>query len=276
MNLPTVFDPAAVLPVESPNEHDEVIILENLGVRYRLPNIKTRSLKEFAIKVLTGQIRYDHFWALKDINLKVHDGEIMGLVGHNGAGKSTLLKTVARILKPTTGRVIVRGNVAPLLGVGAAFHMELTGRENVFLNGTLLGFSKREMDEKFERIVDFAELWDYIDQPLRTYSSGMRARLGFAVATDSQPDVLIVDEILSVGDEAFRSKSADRMRDFRDAGATILLVTHSMSQVREICHRVAWVHQGSIRLIGETGEVVDRYMEEREGHRRKKNPRHRA
>jgi ABC-type polysaccharide/polyol phosphate transport system ATPase subunit len=154
--------------------------------------------------------------------------------------------------------------------------MELTGRENVFLNGALLGFTRQELAEKFDRIVDFAELWDYIDQPLRTYSSGMRARLGFAVATEAQPDILIVDEILSVGDEAFRSKSADRMREFRDRGATILLVTHSMPTVKETCHRVAWIHQGRVRLTGETEEVVDQYIRERQAHQRKKSPRLRA
>ena len=265
----------AVDPVPA-NSHRDAIVVYGLGIRYRLPNNNTRSLKDFAIKAVTGQIKYDHFWALKDISMTVQEGEILGLIGHNGAGKSTLLKVVARILKPTEGRVIVRGSVAPLLGVGAAFHLELTGRENVFLYGSLLGFSRREMDEKYDRIVDFAELWDYIDQPLRTYSSGMRSRLGFAVATDAQPDILIVDEILSVGDEAFRAKSEERMRNFRDRGATIMLVTHSMETIREICHRVAWIHQGHVRMLGETEEVVDRYIEERQNHLRKENPRLRA
>lgn len=276
MISPTVSDPAPAGETGIRVAEEDVITISDLGIRYRLPNIKTRSLKDFAIKFVTRKIRFEHFWALKGINLDVRAGEILGLIGHNGAGKSTLLKVVARVLKPTEGRVIVRGNVAPLLGVGAAFHMELTGRENVFLNGSLLGFSRREMDEKYERIVDFAELWDYIDQPLRTYSSGMRARLGFAVATDSTPDILIVDEILSVGDEAFRVKSAERMRAFRDQGATILLVTHSMPTVRDICHRVAWIHQGQVRLVGPTDEVVDQYLLERQDHHRKKNPRLRA
>lgn len=269
-------DPSGRRDGQPSHGHQDVIVVSGLGVRYRLMNLKTRSLKDFAIKAVTRQIKTDHFWALKDINLNVQDGEIFGLIGHNGAGKSTLLKVVARVLKPTEGRVIVRGNVAPLLGVGAAFHMELTGRENVFLNGALLGFSQQEMEEKFERIVDFAELWDYIEQPLRTYSSGMRARLGFAVATDAQPDVLIVDEILSVGDEAFREKSADRMRSFEENGATILLVTHSMATIKEICHRVAWIHQGRVRQIGDTEGIVNQYIEERQEHRRKANPRLRA
>jgi len=276
MSSLTVSDLAASpngRPADSP--HD-VIIVEGLGVRYRLPNIKTRSIKDFAIQALRGQVHYDYYWALKNINLRVRDGEIMGLIGHNGAGKSTLLKAVARILRPKEGRIIVRGNVAALLGVGAGFHQELSGRENVYLNGTLLGFTKKQMDEKFDSIVDFAELWDYIDQPLRTYSSGMRARLGFAVATDTKPDILIVDEILSVGDESFRVKSAARMEQFRDEGATILLVTHSMSTVSEMCHRVAWIHNGELKMVGETQPIVDLYMEERRLHTEKKNPRLRA
>lgn len=254
----------------------DVIVLEHLGVRYRLPSIATRSIKEFTIRMLKGQLHYAYHWALRDVSLTVKDGEILGLIGHNGAGKSTLLKAVTRILKPTEGRLIVRGNVAALLGVGAGFHMELTGRENVFLNGTILGFSIKEMEEKYERIVDFAELWDYIDQPIRTYSSGMRARLGFAIATDSKPDILIVDEILAVGDESFRKKSSDRMKVFRDQGTTILLVTHNMETVRDICHRVAWIHQGQLRMLGDREEVVTQYVHERSQHSEKQNPRQRA
>ncbi len=261
---------------EAAAAHADLITIENLGVRYRLPSIATRSIKEFSIRVLKGQLEYKYHWALKDVSLNIAKGEILGLVGHNGAGKSTLLKAVSRILKPTEGRIVVHGNVAALLGVGAGFHLELTGRENVFLNGTLLGFTVRQMEEKFERIVDFAELWDYIDQPIRTYSSGMRVRLGFAIATDTMPDILIVDEILAVGDESFRKKSADRMKAFRMNGATILLVTHNMDIVREICHRVAWIHQGNLRLVGETESVVQEYINERSRHSEKVNPRARA
>lgn len=275
MSSLTVSERAPLTDPLAGNIHD-VILIEDLGVRYRLPNIRTRSFKNFMIQTMRGQVHYEYFWALKHITMRVRDGEILGLIGHNGAGKTTLLKAVARIIKPREGRLVVKGSVAALLGVGAGFHQELTGRENVYLNGTLLGFSKKQMDEKFERIVDFAELWDYIDQPLRTYSSGMRARLGFAVATDSRPDILIVDEILSVGDEAFRAKSSERMQEFRDQGATVLLVTHNLNTVREICHRVAWIHQGELRRIGEAGPIVDEYMEERRQHVEKKNPRQRA
>lgn len=267
MSLRTVSDLLAPL---------DMIKIQDLGVRYRLPSIATRSIKEFSIQLVRGKLQYRHHWALRGINLTVARGEILGLVGHNGAGKSTMLKVVSRILKPTEGRIVVRGNVAALLGVGAGFHLELTGRENVFLNGTLLGFTLKEMEEKFERIVDFAELWDYIDQPIRTYSSGMRVRLGFAIATDSMPDILIIDEILAVGDESFQKKSADRMKTFRNNGATILLVTHNMDTVRDICHRAAWIHQGSLRMLGGADEVVKEYVSERSRHSEKVNPKSRA
>jgi ABC-type polysaccharide/polyol phosphate transport system ATPase subunit len=183
------------------------------------------------------------------------------LIGQNGAGKSTLLKLIARVLRPTSGRVVVRGHVAPLLEFGAGFHPELSGRENIYLNGALLGFTSKEMDEKFNRIVDFAELWDFIDAPLRTYSSGMWARLGFAVATDVKPDILIIDEILSVGDEAFQRKSATRMQEFRDQGATILLVSHTMLTIEEMCKQTAWLHHGQLMAIGETQQVIQAYRQ---------------
>jgi ABC-type polysaccharide/polyol phosphate transport system ATPase subunit len=184
---------------------------------------------------------------------------VFGLIGPNGAGKSTLLKLVARVLRPTEGRVLVKGRVSPLLALGAGFHPELTGRENVFLNGALLGFTQKEMEVKFNRIVDFAELWDFIDAPMRTYSSGMWARLGFAVATDVKPDILIVDEVLAVGDEAFQRKSKARMREFRDHGATILIVSHNMSVIESICHRVAWLDHGNINLISDPKTAIQAY-----------------
>jgi ABC-2 type transport system ATP-binding protein/lipopolysaccharide transport system ATP-binding protein len=199
------------------------------------------------------------FWALHEVNLNIFAGEMFGLIGPNGAGKSTLLKLVARVMRPTKGRVIVKGRVAPLIEFGAGFHPDLTGRENIFLNGALLGFTNEEMQEKFDRIVDFAELWDFIDVPLRNYSSGMSARLGFAVATDVEPDILIVDEILSVGDESFQRKSFERMTKFRDMGATIILVSHIMETITTLCHRAAWIDQGHIQLIGEVDEVVESY-----------------
>lgn len=278
MNLPTVSErPAVASGLDQTHLTGEVSIwIENVSVRYRMPNLNTRSIKEFVIRAIQRKIQFRYHWALRDVTIRVPKGEILGLVGHNGAGKTTLMKVVARIMKPTAGRVVVRGKLSALISVGAGFHVELTGRENIFLNGSMLGFSHREIEEKFESIVNFAELWDYIDQPLRTYSSGMRARLGFAVATDTKPDVLIVDEVLAVGDEAFRSKSSERMRSFRDGGTTILLVSHSMPTIQEICHRVAWIHQGHLRMIGDTESVVKDYVLERQKHGEKKNPRLRA
>jgi ABC-type polysaccharide/polyol phosphate transport system ATPase subunit len=237
----------------------EAIYLENAGVRYRAPDERIPTIKEYAIRWVQGKIKHRDFWALQGINLSIRRGEAMGLIGQNGAGKSTLSKLVAKVLKPTTGRVIVRGNVSPLLEFGAGFHPELTGRENVYLNGAMLGFSRKEMDEKFKDIVDFAELWDFIDAPLRTYSSGMYARLGFAVATDVVPDILIIDEILSVGDESFQHKSADRMQEFRDKGATILFVSHNMETVEKTCDRVTWLDHGHLMECGEPAKVIQTY-----------------
>jgi ABC-type polysaccharide/polyol phosphate transport system ATPase subunit len=239
----------------------EAIVLEHVGVRYRAPDERIQSLKEYTIRWLQGKIKHRDFWALQDINISIPRGEALGLIGHNGAGKSTLSKLVARVLKPNTGRIVVRGYVAPLLEFGAGFHAELTGRENVYLNGALLGFTRREMENKFNRIVDFAELWDFIDAPMRTYSSGMWARLGFAVATDVKPDILIIDEVLSVGDESFQRKSAGRMQEFRDQGATILFVSHSMVAIEEMCHQAAWLDHGRLMEVGEPKKVIQAYRE---------------
>jgi ABC-2 type transport system ATP-binding protein/lipopolysaccharide transport system ATP-binding protein len=219
------------------------------------------TFKEFAIRWMQRRVHHRSFLALDGVNLSVNSGEAFGLIGHNGAGKSTMLKLIARVLKPTSGRVIVRGAVAPLLEFGAGFHPELTGRENVFLNGAILGFSRSEMEEKFPRIVDFAELWDFIDAPMRTYSSGMWARLGFAVATDIQPDVLIVDEVLSVGDEPFQEKSFKRILEFRDRGATILLVSHNMQIIESLCHRVAWLDHGRLMTVAPAAEAIQAYRD---------------
>ena len=252
----TTFEEHMTLPSDS-----VAIRLEHVGVRYRAPDERIKSIKEYTIRWVQGKIKHRDFWALHDVNLIIPRGETLGLIGHNGAGKSTLSKLVARVLKPNTGRIVVRGQVAPLLEFGAGFHPELTGRENVFLNGALLGFSRREMEDKFKRIVDFAELWDFIDAPMRTYSTGMWARLGFAVATDVKPDILIVDEVLSVGDESFQHKSAARMQEFRDLGATILFVSHSMSIIEETCHQAAWLDHGHLMEVGEPKKVIQAYRQ---------------
>jgi len=236
-----------------------IIQLENVSVEYRVPQERIGTFKEYAIRLLEGKVKHRVFMALNEISLSVNEGEVFGLIGQNGAGKSTLLKLVARVLRPTHGRVLVMGHVAPLLEVGAGFHPELTGRENVFLYGAMLGFSRDEMEEKIPRIIEFSELGDFIDAPLRTYSSGMSARLGFAVATDSQPDILIVDEILSVGDEAFQHKSYERIQSIKAQGASILLVSHSMNVIETMCQRAAWIHHGQLIALGDAKAVVAQY-----------------
>jgi ABC-2 type transport system ATP-binding protein len=236
------------------------IALRGVSVRYRVPTEPVATLKEHAIRLLQGRrVGYRDFWALKGIDLEVYQGEALGIIGRNGAGKSTLLKVISRILRPTQGRVWVRGSVAPLIELGAGFHPELTGRENVYLNGAMLGFSRAEMQGKFKRIVDFAELWDFIDAPLRTYSSGMQMRLGFAIASDVEPDLLVIDEILAVGDEAFKEKCTRRMHGFRENATTILYVSHSLDSIRELCDRCVWIDGGKIQALGETGKVIDAY-----------------
>ena len=240
---------------------EPVIRLEDVGVRYRIASERVATFKEYLIRRFQGKIALGDFWALRQVDLNIFKGEMIGLIGPNGAGKSTLLKLIARVMRPTKGRVWVKGVVAPLLEFGAGFHPDLTGRENIFLNGALLGFTNDEMQEKYDRIVDFAELWEFIDVPVRNYSSGMAARLGFAVATDIDPDILILDEVLSVGDEGFQHKSLARMEEFRDHGATIILVSHNMDTIKEMCHRAVWLDHGQITMVGETSEVVPAYQE---------------
>lgn len=236
-----------------------VVQLENISVRYRVPHERYTTLKEHTIRWLQRRVQYDDFFALREVSLSVRRGQVVGIIGRNGAGKSTLLKVIGRVLRPTRGRVLIRGRVAPLLEFGAGFHPELTGRENIFLNGAIMGFSRAEMQAKFDRIVDFAELREFIDAPLRTYSSGMLARLGFAVATDVEPDVLIVDEVLSVGDAAFQQKSAERMQSFRANGTTILLVSHNLALVEAMCDRAIWLDRGRIVAEGTASSIVRQY-----------------
>ncbi len=234
--------------------------LEQVSVRYRVPHQRIPSLKEYAIHWLQRRLRYADFWALRDVDLEVSRGEVFGILGANGAGKSTLLKVVARVLRPTSGRVRVWGRVAPLLELGAGFDLELSGRENIFLNGTTLGFSKADVASRLDRIVEFAEVGEFIDAPLRTYSSGMVARLGFAIATDVEPEVLIVDEILAVGDAAFQKKSAERIRSFREYGTTILLVTHNATVLETMCSRALWLKRGEVAAVGPVEEVLAKYQ----------------
>lgn len=262
MNLPTGSESMnSTFPPESDNE-EPVVRLENVGVRYRIASERVATFKEYLIRRFQGKIALGDFWALRQVDLQIFKGETIGLIGPNGAGKSTMLKLIARVMRPTRGRVWVKGVVAPLLEFGAGFHPDLTGRENIFLNGALLGFTNDEMQEKYDRIVDFAELWEFIDVPVRNYSSGMAARLGFAVATDIDPDILILDEVLSVGDEAFQRKSLAKMEEFRDHGATIILVSHNMETIVEMCRRAVWLDHGQIRMVGNTDRVVPAYQED--------------
>jgi ABC-2 type transport system ATP-binding protein/lipopolysaccharide transport system ATP-binding protein len=223
-----------------------------------VPSEKIRSLKEFTIRSIVGRTEYTEFWALKDVSCSVNRGEMVGIVGRNGAGKSTLLKVIARVMKPRQGKVYVSGTVAPLIELGTGFDTELTGRENIYLNGSIFGFGRREMDKKFDNIVEFSELGSFIDAPLRTYSSGMVARLGFAIATDVDPDVLILDEILSVGDVGFQRKCKQRIEAFTENGVAILFVSHNMVQVNESCSRALWLEQGRAMAWGNTSEVTDK------------------
>ncbi len=239
--------------------NEPIIQLENVSVSYRLPSERIGTFKEYAIRKLQRKIRIEKFWALTDISLQVNRGEVFGLIGNNGAGKSTMLKVISKVLKPTKGRVVVYGKIAPLLELGAGFHPELSGRENVFLNGALLGYSRDEMEEVFDEIVEFSELDQFINSPVRTYSSGMHARLGFAVATAHMPEILILDEILSVGDEAFQKKSRDRLQNFQRNGSTVLMVSHALDTMIGMCDRIAWIDHGKTQKIGEPQEVIAAY-----------------
>jgi len=242
------------VPVEQP-----IVELHGVGVRYRVPRGGVRSIKEYLLQAVRGQLRFDDFWALEDVHLEVGPGERVGVIGRNGAGKSTLLQVIAGVLQPTTGSSLVHGRVAPLLQLGAGFDPELSGRENVFLNGTLLGMRRAQIKARFDAIVAFAELESFIDAPLRTYSTGMAARLGFAVAAECQPDVLLLDEVLSVGDEAFQDKCVRRLREFTDYGTTMIIVTHDAEFVVRECTRAVWIRDKRIVEDGEPRAVVDTY-----------------
>ena len=237
-----------------------MIDLRDVSVHYRLARERVPTFKEFAIQWLRGRVAYEDLRALSHVNLQVRRGESVGIIGRNGAGKTTLLKVIARVLRPAEGTVQIRGCVAPLLELSAGFDMELTGRENVFLNGAILGRSRKEMQRRFPRIVEFAELEHFIDAPVRTYSTGMVARLGFAIATDVEPDILLVDELLSVGDLEFQQKCLRRMTDFLARGATLVLVSHSPDAVLQLCQEVIWLEEGAVVADGPARDVVEAFV----------------
>ena len=239
-----------------------VIEVNDVTMRFHMNTDKIISLKEFVTRKLRGKIQYEDFTALEHVSFSVHRGETLGLIGHNGAGKSTMLKVISGILKPTEGSVVTKGNVVPMLELGSGFDMDLTGRENIFLNGAILGYTEEFLREKYDDIVAFSELGQFIDVPIRNYSSGMLARLAFSVASLVEPEILIVDEILSVGDASFQEKSRARMMELMGGGTTVLFVSHSLEQIREMCKHVVWLEHGQVKMIGTTDEVCDAYMGE--------------
>ncbi|MFD3271631.1 ABC transporter ATP-binding protein [Paenibacillus dendritiformis] len=229
--------------------NDNIAIeVTDVSMRYRLATEKITSMKHFIIKKLKKEITYQDFYALNNVNFTINKGEVFGIIGMNGAGKSTLLKIIAGILKPTSGEVNIKGSIAPLIELGAGFNGELTGMENIYLNGLILGYSKKFIKEKIDEIIEFSELEKFIYTPLKNYSSGMKARLGFSIATIVKPDILIVDEVLSVGDIKFQEKSGNKIRAMIDSGTTVLFVSHSLGQVEKLCDRVLWLDKGRVKL----------------------------
>ena len=242
-----------------------MINIKNVSMRFNLGIDKTFSLKKLFIKILsfnkTKKYKKSLFYALKDVTFNVEKGEVIGLVGSNGAGKSTLLKVVAGVMKPTVGEVEVQGKICPMIELGAGFDMELTARENIYLNGAVMGYTKEFLDSKFQDIVNFSELHEFLDVPVKNFSSGMLARLAFSIATIVEPDVLIVDEILSVGDVAFQAKSSAKMKEMINGGTTVLFVSHSIEQIKNLCNRVVWLEKGKVIKIGDSESVCSEYIE---------------
>ena len=236
---------------------DWAVRVDDVSKKFRLYHERNQSLKSAILRGKTS--RHDDFWALQNVSFDVAEGSTHALVGSNGSGKSTLLKCLAKIYWPTSGTIGYRGRMASLLEVGSGFHLELSGRENIYLNGSILGMSKKEIDARFDSIVDFSGIEKFLDQPVKNYSSGMYVRLGFAIAIHVDPDILVVDEVLSVGDSEFQKKSFDKFLEFKNLGKTIILVTHTMQVVRDICDTATWINQGTHVVTGDANNVVDRY-----------------
>ena len=247
-----------------------MIEVQNVSMRFNLGIEKNNSLKQMAVDLFNKTAREkkkknNEFWALQDVSFKVEKGEVLGFVGSNGAGKSTLLKIVAGVMKPTKGKVLVGGNICPMIELGAGFDLDLNARENIYLNGAVMGYSKSFLDSKFQEIVDFSELQDFLDVPVRNFSSGMVARLAFSVATIVDPEILIVDEILSVGDLNFQNKSENKMRSLISGGTTVLYVSHSIKSIESLCDRVVWLEHGKVIMVGKTDDVCKAYYESQMG-----------
>ena len=239
-----------------------MVDVDHVTIRFNLASQKIDNLKEYFIKLIKRELMFQEFLAVQDISFQVRQGEAWGLIGSNGSGKSTMLKAISGIIKPYKGAVTVNGSVAPLIELGAGFDAECTARENIFLNGCVLGHSQKFMQEHFDEIVEFAEIEKFLDSPVKNFSSGMKARLGFSIATMVKPDILIVDEILSVGDYKFRKKCEQRMQELLGGGTTLLYVSHNIDEVKRLCDHVIWIDHGKTRMIGETAAVCDAYMEE--------------
>jgi len=244
-----------------------MIKLDKVSMRFNLGIEKNFSFKEAFIRFFEfkKKKKKEDFWALKDISFEVKKGEVVGLIGSNGAGKSTMLKVVSGVMKPTKGKVYVNGVISPMIELGAGFDNELTARENIYLNGAVLGYSKKFLDSKFEEIVEFSELRDFLDVPIKNFSSGMTAKLAFSISTVVEPEILIVDEILSVGDIKFQEKSKKKMMEMIKGGTTVLYVSHSLQSIKELCTKVVWIEHGQMVMIGDAKEVCDKYYEKQMG-----------
>ena len=238
-----------------------IISVDHVSMRFNLSKEKHESLKEYFLALAKGRLQFDEFYALKDVSLHVMPGDFYGLIGLNGSGKSTLLKVISGVDRPSAGSCRVNGTIAPLIELGAGFDMDLTARENIYLNGTVLGFTPKYIDSKFDEIVEFSELREFLDVPLKNYSSGMVARIAFAIATITKPDILIADEILSVGDFLFQQKCEARMQHLMSGGTTVLLVSHSIEQIERMCNKVAWIEKGRVKMDGPTAEVCAAYKQ---------------
>ena len=238
-----------------------LVEVDNVSMLYNISREKTDNLKEYVIRTLKGRLVIDEFWALRNVSLQMKRGESLGIIGLNGSGKSTLLKLIAGVLQPAKGKITVKGSIAPLIELGAGFDYDLTARENIYLNGAILGHSRAKMNAGFDEIISFSELENFVDIPIKNFSSGMVARLGFAIATISRPDILIADEILSVGDMKFQKKCETRISEIVDNGASVIYVSHAVETVKKICTKVAWLHKGELVRFGDADSVCEAYLD---------------